>query len=94
MERSQSPHNTKFETMIFRYSDKFSRGKISHKVTFNRLLLDRTDFEIQPLNLLLIQNICALFLIGLKANWWLPYLEDASNIPSIPWYTFHCKRGK
>ena len=26
------------------------------------------------------------FLIGSKANWCLPYLDDASNIPSIRWY--------
>ena len=26
------------------------------------------------------------FLIGAKANWCLPYLDDASNIPSIRWY--------
>ena len=41
---------------------KFSWGKIPHKVTFSRLLLDRTDFELQPL-LLFIQNMLPL-LIG------------------------------
>ena len=58
-----------------------SWGQILHKVTFSRLLPDRTDFELQHI-LLFIQNMRP-FLIGSKANWCLPYLEDASNIPSI-----------
>ena len=64
-----------FKTMIF---------TVPHKVTFSRPLLCRTDFELQPL-LLFIQNMRP-FLIGSKSNWCLPYLEDASNIPSIRWY--------
>ena len=63
--------------MSFGYSYTFSWEKISHKVTFIRLLLNRTDFELKPLLKLVIHpKYMRPFLIGLKANWCLPYLED------------------
>ena len=77
------PCSAIFKTMILDTQVFLGRDSSSW-VTFSRFLLDRTDFELQSL-LSFIQNMRP-FLIGSKANWCLPYLGDASNIPSVRWY--------
>ena len=68
--------------MIFRYSSVLGARYVIKLPSADSCLM--TDFELQPL-LLFIQNMRP-FLIGSRAKWCLPYLGDASNIPSMRWY--------